>query len=194
MVRTSGGSAVPGGDEPAIPARPAMTHEPGPPAERHALDDVDRRILALVARDARLSVRAIGREMRMSPGAISDRIDRMERAGVIRGYHADIDPAAIGYGTEVFVGLRTQQGPHLGDAIAQLAAVPEVASIHVVTGQWDVVVRLRVRDHQHLRDLLLSQMWQVSGFLHSETLLVLESHGGPPDWFARTMPSEPPLP
>lgn len=151
----------------------------------YPLDEVDLRILGLLTRDARLSVRAIGRDMGKSPGAVSERIDRMERAGVIRGYHAEVDPAAIGYGTEVFVGLRTDQGPHLEDAIAQLSTVPEVASIHVVTGKWDVIVGLRVRDHQHLRDLVLSQVWKVSGFLHSETLLVLESRAGPPDWFAK---------
>jgi DNA-binding Lrp family transcriptional regulator len=119
----------------------------------------------------------------MSNGAISERIDRLERLGVIEGYRAIINPSALGFGMEVIVALRTDQGPSLEDALGQLSEIPELESVRVVTGEWDVILSLRVRDHRHLTDLVLSQVWKVPGFRHSETLLVLDARRGKADWF-----------
>src|SRR5215208_6027446 len=75
------------------------------------LDHIDRQILRLLAADARLSMRAIAREVQMSPSAIAERLTRMEEQRVILGYHARINPAALGYRLEAIVGLQTRQGP-----------------------------------------------------------------------------------
>lgn len=151
----------------------------------HALDEIDRAALALIAKDARLSMRALGRKLGMSPGAMSERIDRLERAGVIHGYHAHIDHAALGFGAiEIIIGVRTQQGPILEQALEDLLAVPEVESALVVTGEWDLIVFLRVQDHEHLRQLILSRIWKIPGFSHSETMMVLDRYAGPADPFA----------
>jgi DNA-binding Lrp family transcriptional regulator len=144
------------------------------------VDDTDLRILKLLSGDARLSGRAIAREIRMSPGATAERISRLEHSGVIRGYHADVDPTALGYRMQVVIGLQTEQGPEVGDAIAALLALPEVVQVHVVTGQWDLLVVAQVRDHHHLRDVVLREVWAVVGFRHSESMLVLDSHAGSP--------------
>jgi DNA-binding Lrp family transcriptional regulator len=149
-----------------------------------ALDDVDKRLLELVAADGRISTRGLGRVLGMSPGAISDRIARLEREGVIRGYHADVNPNALGFGMEVIVGLQTEQGPPLDEALSFLESVPEIRQVYVVSGQWDLVLHIRVRDHEHLRDMILGRVWHVPAFRHSETLLVLQSWVGPVTWFA----------
>jgi DNA-binding Lrp family transcriptional regulator len=115
----------------------------------------------------------------MSPGAISERIARMEERGVILGYHARINPAALGYGLEAIVGLQTRQGPALADTLATLLAIPEVEAVSLVTGQWDVVVRIRVRDHQHLRSVVLDTIWPMPAFRHSETMVVYETRERP---------------
>ena len=151
------------------------------------VDAVDRHILGLLAANARLSARAIARELGMSPGAISERIDRLERTGAIRGYHADIDPAALGFGMEMMVGLQIQQGPPLTTIVSELLAVPEVQAVRVVTGQWDIVVELFARDPRHLRYLVAERLWSMPGFRHSESMLILsterssESWAGPPE-------------
>ncbi len=148
-----------------------------------SLDAVDMRLLELLAADARLSARRLGREVGMSPGAISERVARLEREGVIRGYHADVNPSALGFGMEVIIGLQTEQGPSLDETLAHLESVSEIQGVYVVSGQWDLVLHIRVKNQDHLRDLILGSVWHVPSFRHSETLLVLESRQGSPTWF-----------
>jgi DNA-binding Lrp family transcriptional regulator len=140
------------------------------------LDDVDQRIVELLNADARMSARAVAREIEMSPGAVSERISRLEGAGVIRGYHAEIDPAALGLRLQVIVGLQISQEPSLAAIVDALLTIPEVASVHVVSGQWDLVVIVHVRDGDHLRELVLEKIWRIPGFRHSETMLILGSY------------------
>ena len=77
---------------------------------RPPLDDHDVAILRLLVRDARMSQRRIAREVGMSAPAVADRIARLERTGVIRGYRADLDRAALGFGMVVYVGVVAVQG------------------------------------------------------------------------------------
>ncbi len=159
----------------------SATSGPATGAPRPAtLDRVDRAILAVVAREARLSHREVARRVGMSPGAISDRIERLERSGVVRGYHADIDPNALGLTVEAFIGLQVAQGPPIAETMETLHAIPEVTGVFLVTGQWDLLVRVQVRDHQHLRDLLVDQVWRTPSFRHSETLMLLDSRRSTP--------------
>lgn len=163
-----------------------LSGDVGGPEQPRDLDAIDGRLLELLATDARLSARRLGREVGMSPGAISERVARLERENVIRGYHADVNPAALGFGMEVIVGLQTEQGPSINETLSFLESITEVQQIYVVSGQWDLVVHVRVRDQEHLRQTILGSVWNVPAFRHSETLLVLESREGSVTWFAES--------
>lgn len=139
------------------------------------LDEIDLKILELLRADARRSVRSLSSEIGMSPGAVSERVSRLEGSGAVRGYHADIDPAALGYEMQVLVGLQLAQGRQVQKAIDALLEVPEMVALYVVSGQWDLVVLAQVRDHAHLRDVVLDGVWNTPGFRHSETMLILDS-------------------
>lgn len=146
-----------------------------------ALDNTDLRIVDLLSRDARLSARAISRQIGMSPGAVAERIERLQDHGVITGYRAEIDPGLLGYGMVAIVGLRTRQGPALSGILERLIAIPEVAAAHMVTGHWDLLLELYVRDHLHLRDVLIEKIWHIDDFRQSETMIslrVLRPEGG----------------
>ena len=136
------------------------------------LDDTDRRILALLASDARLSQRALARELRMSPPAIGERLGRLERAGVIRGYRVDIDWAALGYVTG-YLAVTAMEGADQSEIMRALHQLPEVQEVAVITGSMDMLARLRVRDYAHLRRFLLERVWQMSGVQRTETFLSL---------------------
>lgn len=139
------------------------------------LDPVDVTILALLVDNARMSVRAIAREVHMSVGAISERIGRLEERGVITGYHASINPGAVGHGMFVIIGLQTDQGPVLERELEMFLDISEVLAVHTVTGRWDLVLEVRVRDTEHLRSVVLEQIWKVPGFRHSETMIALQT-------------------
>jgi DNA-binding Lrp family transcriptional regulator len=147
------------------------------------LDDVDRRILGLLVQDARLSARAIGREIKMSPNAVSERLERLQQKGVIRGYFAELDPKALGFGMLAIIGLQTRHGPAtIDETINKILEVPEVEAVHIVTGQWDLVLEIRVTDQDHLRRVLLKGIWELKDFRHSETMIALASYTRHGSW------------
>jgi DNA-binding Lrp family transcriptional regulator len=158
--------------------------DPDAPSATRELDELDHQILELVASDARLSHREIGRRINTSPGTVSQRVERLERNGIIRGYHASIDPTLLGYRTEVLIGLQINQGRTAVETMKELYEIPEVRSVALVTGQWDFVVELQVRDQQHLREVLLESVWKLPIFRHSETMIVLERVQRQASWFA----------
>lgn len=137
-----------------------------------ALDDVDRRLLHLLAADARLSQRGLARELRMSPPAIGERLGRLERAGVIRGYRVDIDWAVLGFVTG-YLAVTAMEGADQSEIMRALHLLPEVQDVAVITGSMDMLARVRVQDYTHLRRFLLEHVWQMPGIRRTETFLSL---------------------
>ena len=136
------------------------------------LDDVDRRLLHLLTADARLSQRGLARELRMSPPAIGERLSRLERAGVIRGYRVDIDWAALGFVTG-YLAVTAMEGADQSEIMRALHLLPEVQDVAVITGSMDMLARVRVQDYTHLRRFLLERVWQMPGIQRTETFLSL---------------------
>jgi Lrp/AsnC family leucine-responsive transcriptional regulator len=117
------------------------------------LTDLDRKILALLQQEGRRSFADIGREVGLSTPAVKRRVDRLEEAGVIRGYHADIDPRALGY--ELSVILRIRPSARMIPKVADLAQrTPEVTECHRVTGDDCFIMHINVRDVMHLEELI----------------------------------------
>jgi Lrp/AsnC family leucine-responsive transcriptional regulator len=117
------------------------------------LDETNRRLIEALQKDARMSLAALGRRVGLSAPAVGERLGRLEQAGVIRGYHADVDPRALGY--ELSVVLRIRPAARMIPKVAELAqATPEVTECHRVTGDDCFVMRLHVRDVVHLEELI----------------------------------------
>ena len=144
-----------------------------PPRPEVEVDDLDLALLRALAADARLSQRAMARQIEMSPPAVADRLARLERSGVIRGYRVDIDWAALGFPVVVYLAVTAGAGMDLSEIIEAISALPEAEDMSVVTGSLDLLVRLRVRDHAHLRELLLTKVFKISGVQRTETFLSL---------------------
>ncbi len=145
----------------------------GGPGSGGALDRIDLAILVLLLRDARRSVRRIAAEVGMSAPAVAERIARLERSGVIRGYRAEVDWGRLGYGVTVYVAVTAVQGRQQEEAVTALRAVPEVEQVEVVTGPSDLLLRLRARDQQHLRECLFERIWAIPGIHRTETLVCI---------------------
>ena len=138
-----------------------------------SLDEHDVAILGLLVRDARLSQRAVAREVGMSAPAVADRIARLERTGVIRGYRADVDRSLLGYALVVYVGVVAVQGGDQPALVRALRELGEVEDVQVVTGPKDLLVRLRLRDHEHLKTVLFDRIWSLPGVDRTETYISL---------------------
>jgi Lrp/AsnC family leucine-responsive transcriptional regulator len=117
------------------------------------LDPTNRQLIAALQDDARLSLAELGRRVGLTAPAVAERLGRLETAGVIRGYRADIDPRALGF--ELSVVLRIRPAARMIAKIAELARrTPEVTECHRVTGEDCFVMRLHVRDVTHLEELI----------------------------------------
>jgi Lrp/AsnC family transcriptional regulator, leucine-responsive regulatory protein len=144
-----------------------------PSTEKVEVDDLDLTLLRALAVDARQSQRALARAVGMSPPAIADRLARLERLGAIRGYRVELDWAALGYPVVVYLAVTANPGVDLSEIARAIRALPEAQDMSVVTGAFDLLVRLRVRDHTHLRELLLNTIFQIPGVQRTETFLSL---------------------
>lgn len=144
-----------------------------PSTEKVEVDDLDLTLLRALAVDARQSQRALARAVGMSPPAIADRLARLERLGAIRGYRVELDWAALGYPVVVYLAVTANPGADLSEIARAIRALPEAQDMSVVTGAFDLLVRLRVRDHTHLRELLLNTIFQIPGVQRTETFLSL---------------------
>ena len=117
------------------------------------LDAVNRRILALLVEDARMSTSELARRVGMSAPSVRERVARLERAGVIRGYRLDVDPAALGLPIAAWV--RVRPGPGQLPKIADLARrTPQVSECHRVTGEDCFLLKVHGPSIEELESVL----------------------------------------
>jgi Lrp/AsnC family transcriptional regulator, leucine-responsive regulatory protein len=122
-------------------------------AAQPRLDDVNLQLLAELQEDARLSNAELGRRVGLSAPAVAERLARLEDAGVIRGYHAAVDPRALGFALTAI--LRIRPAPRELPKVAELArTTPEVVECHRITGEDCFFMKLHVRDVEHLEEVI----------------------------------------
>src|SRR5262245_27500897 len=141
------------------------------------LDRMDVTILGLLQNNARLSVKEIAAEVALTPSSTHERIKRMRDSGVLRGTHAEVDPKAFGIGLEALfmIELSKHKRGTVDRFMDDIARVPEVRFAFLVTGRYDVVVHVVVRDTQHLKDLALDQFTNRPGVTRIETSIIFEA-------------------
>ena len=125
-------------------------HDVPPGRQTVQIDDIDRQLLDLLRHDARMPVSELARAVKLSPAPVSRRIDRLEREGVIKGYVTVIDDHAAG-DLYAFTEIRLTGETETGVLEQVLREMDEVQNFFTVAGDPDVLVRLRVRDVDHLQ-------------------------------------------
>jgi len=122
-------------------------------ADDALLDDTDLRLLSELQRDARLSLAELGRRVGLSSPAVADRLQRLEQDDVITGYHATLNPRALGYGLTAV--LRVRPAPGQLRRVAETAReTREVVECRRVTGEDCYVMTAHVRDVEHLEEVI----------------------------------------
>ncbi|HYS37531.1 MAG TPA: Lrp/AsnC family transcriptional regulator [Pseudonocardiaceae bacterium] len=117
------------------------------------LDDVNRRLLGELHADPRITMSALARRVGMSAPAVTERVQRLERAGVITGYRMDVDPAALGLPVTAFARVRPAAGQL--PRIAELAvALPQVTECHRVTGEDCFLIKVHAAGVSQLEEVL----------------------------------------
>ncbi|MEZ5661507.1 MAG: Lrp/AsnC family transcriptional regulator [Burkholderiaceae bacterium] len=153
-----------------------------PDAGAHnALDRTDRRILEILRRDGRISNLDLAQQVALSPAPCLRRVRRLEQAGVIRGYHADVDPAALGLTLLAFVNVKlAKQGAgrerapdaEFAEAVAQWE---EVVECHALTGDLDYLLKVRVRHLDHFSSFMMERLLRQPAVLDVRSSFALKS-------------------
>jgi Lrp/AsnC family leucine-responsive transcriptional regulator len=122
-------------------------------ATNRSPDATDVALLQEVQQNARLSLAELGRRVGLSSPAVADRLERLEEAGVITGYRAEVDPRALGY--ELAVVLRIRPAPRELKKVSELAQrTPEVVECHRITGDDCYLMKAHVRDVDHMEEVI----------------------------------------
>ena len=138
------------------------------------MDAIDRQIVALLRDDARRSYQDIGQRVSLSAPAVKRRVDRLEREGVIRGYSANLDPAAFGWNTHAFVELYCDGGMS-GEAVKEAVGdYPEVEGAYTIAGAPSAILHVRATDTPHLEEAL-ERIREVPGVQRTQTQVVLST-------------------
>ena len=137
------------------------------------LDVIDKKIIKVLHDDARTSLRKISELVKVSLGTVSNRVKRMERNGVIKGYSVILDPDQIGWELNVVIGLRIQKG-RLIEIQERIAKDSRVHGVYDVTGDFDSMVIARAKNRKDLDDLSKNVL-SIDGVERSITHLVLNT-------------------
>jgi DNA-binding Lrp family transcriptional regulator len=137
------------------------------------LDDTDRRLLAVLLEDARISQRGLAQRIGVAQGTIANRLRKLEELGVIKGYTVLLEPESIGWTMTVITGLRIEKGSMI-NVQQNIAADPRVFAVYDVTGDYDSMVLARVKSRKDLDDLTKT-VFTLKGVQRSFTQVVLNT-------------------
>lgn len=138
-------------------AESSSTNRPPAPAPNDVLDEIDRRIVRLLARDARMPNNALAERVGIAPSTCLGRVRALRERGVIRGYHADVDLAALGRPIQAMIAVRlqTHARARISDFAATVAGLPEVLNVFFLAGADDFYVHIAATGTGALRDFVV---------------------------------------
>jgi Lrp/AsnC family leucine-responsive transcriptional regulator len=137
------------------------------------LDVIDRKLLALIQDNAKLSQAELAKAVGLTAPSVNERIRKLERGGVIRGYVALLDERKLGHDITAFVEIFIEHPKFESGFIAAVGDLDEVLECHHITGEFSLLLKVRVRDMAAFRKLLIEKLNTVRGVRQTRTLIVL---------------------
>ncbi len=148
------------------------------------IDALDRKILKVITRNARIPFKDVAEQCGVSRAAIHQRVQKLFDTGVIVGSGYQVNPKMLGYNLCVYVGITLERGSMYNDVVRELEQIPEVVESHFMLGSFSMLIKLYARDDRDLLSLLNTKIQMIPGVSKTETLTSLEQH------IDRTLPIE----
>jgi Lrp/AsnC family transcriptional regulator for asnA, asnC and gidA len=140
----------------------------------YQIDDTDRRILSFLVKDARMAYLEIARECGISGAAIHQRVQKLEKNGVITGSRLLVKPSALGLNVCAFVNISISEANKYLEVTEHLKKIPEVVECHFVTGTTSLLVKLYCFDNDHLMSVLLNTIQNIPYVQSTDTRISLD--------------------
>lgn len=138
------------------------------------IDNLDKKILNIIMKNARIASKDVALECGVSRAAIHQRIQRLIEMKVITGSGYNVNPKTLGYNTCTYIGVSLEKGSMYREVVQELEKIPEVVECHFTTGPYSMLIKVYAQDNQHLMELLNDQIQHISGVTETETLISLE--------------------
>lgn len=138
------------------------------------IDNLDKKILSILSKNARIPFKDVAAECGVSRAAIHQRVQHLIAGGVITGSGFDVNPKSVGYSTCTYVGINLERGSVYKDVVQQLLTIPEIVECHFTTGSYTMLLKVYARDNEQLMDLLNNKMQMIPGVVSTETLISLD--------------------
>ena len=136
---------------------------------QHHLDSLDKKILRMIAEDARVAFLEVARACNVSGAAIHQRIQKLSNLGILKGSQFIIDPEKIGYETCAYIGLNLKDPSSFDNVVDALRKIPEVVECHT-TGDYDMFIKIYALNNHHLLNIIHDKL-QPLGLSRSETII-----------------------
>jgi Lrp/AsnC family transcriptional regulator for asnA, asnC and gidA len=138
------------------------------------IDSLDKKILEIITRNARIPFKDVATECGVSRAAIHQRVQRLVDIGVITGSGYHVNPVMLGYNTCTYVGITLERGSMYKHVVSEFEKIPEIVECHYTTGPYTMLVKLYARDNEQLMDLLNRKIQGITGVDSTETLISLD--------------------
>ncbi len=138
--------------------------------EKYVLDSLDRKILKMIAENARIAFLEVARECNVSGAAIHQRIQKLTRLGIIKGTQFQFDPEKMGYETCAYIGLFLKDPSTFDDVVEKLEKIPQVVECHYTTGGYDLFIKIYAKSNHDLLTIIHDKL-QPLGLARSETII-----------------------
>ena len=144
---------------------------------KQRLDDTDRKILELLQQDSNITNAQLANDIGLSPAPTLERVKKLEQSGVIKGYHARVDAAAVGIGVSTFVlvNLKGHNKENIIRFTKAIAEIPEVVECHHVTGQADFMLRIVCADIPAYQSLMLERVTNIDMVDNMQSMVILST-------------------
>ena len=139
------------------------------------MDEIDRKILGVLIKNARMPFLEIARECGVSGAAIHQRVKKLELNGVITGSRLLVKPQALGLNVCAYISVTLSEANKYPEVIAAFRAIPEIVECHFVTGRYSLLVKLYCYDNDHLMDILLNTIQKIPYVQSTETQISLDN-------------------
>lgn len=138
------------------------------------LDDIDRKILSFLVKNARMPFLEIARECGISGAAVHQRVKKLETNGIISGSRLVVKPGALGLNVCAFVSITLSEANKYVDVVGALKHIPEVVECHFVTGKSALLLKVFCFDNEHLMDILLNTIQRIPYIESTDTMISLD--------------------
>lgn len=142
--------------------------------QNYEIDNVDRKILEILQKDARTPYLEIARKLIVSGGTIHQRIERLKKLGIIKGSKIELDYKKLGHDVTVMLGLHLKSAKDINKVVAKLKTFPEVVEAYFTTGSYALFLKIHTKNIQHYHHFLVEKLQSLAEVQSTESFICLD--------------------